>query len=222
MPSTGEGLLAGLALFFVHSGLMGDNDTSFQAARDSLRAAGAIVTVSDSTGRAQFVRIPAPAPGPDPGLSAGDQLDDFLVNYGAVFGIQNHRDQLQRRPERRISPASSLVEMHQTHLGLPVFAGVLKAHFNRNNVLYAVNGTIIDALPASLPLAGIAFAEAGELAIAVVGKELLRQGREVPALSPKFLRELWYHDGLRDQSTQPDNVRVSAPGPDCVKTPHQI
>ena len=105
------------------------------------------VRASPATGAAKFVRL-QPGALPDlPGAAVEARADAFFNRYGKMFGIQAP-GQLQRLGVVR-SPAMAHVKYQQFHQGVPVFAGVLHASFNRGNRLVAVNGVFVPELAVS-------------------------------------------------------------------------
>ena len=139
----------------------------FITARTQLENQGGSVRESPVNGRATFVTVAGLPASKIVQAAPADQLDFFLDQYGAVFGLSDHRAQLLRGFRVNISAFSSFIQMIQTHQGIPVLGGVLKAHFDSAGDLHAMNGLILEDFPDS-----------------AVG--VFSQGE----------REIWYHDGM--------------------------
>lgn len=99
---------------------------------------------------AKFVSLPADAGSKAlPGASVADKADGFLADYGEIFGIKDPAAEFERLGVAR-SPAMSHVSYQQFHYGVPVFAGALRASFDRNDKLVAVNGVFLPDLSLSV------------------------------------------------------------------------
>ena len=117
-------------------------DEAIQSFLDETRGA-AQVRKTPATGVAKFVRL-QPGAVQLPGVAVEARADAFLNRYGRMFGIRNPGE-LQRLGVVR-SPAMAHVKYQQFHRGVPVFAGVLHASFDRGNRLLAVNGVFLPDL----------------------------------------------------------------------------
>ena len=104
----------------------------------------ASVRTNPATGVAKFVRLQPGALSDLPGAAVEARADAFFSRYGRMFGIDDP-GQLQRFAVVR-SPAMAHVKYQQFHRGVPVFAGVLHASFDRGNRLVAINGVFLPDL----------------------------------------------------------------------------
>ncbi len=115
------------------------------AAERLLDATGgeAKVRISEATGVARFVRLPA---GGLKALSGTPEAraEAFFAEYGDLFGIKD-RGELELLGSAR-SPAMTHVSYQQFHHGVPVFGGVLSASFDRADQLMAVHGVFLPDL----------------------------------------------------------------------------
>ena len=132
------------------------------------------VTVSGATGGARFVSF---APGTKGdlmqsrrGASARDKSAAFLEEYGSVFGLRDARSELKLKAEKNDRQGGRHLTYEQLYRGVPVFAGVLKAHFDGGNELTAVNGNIIPEIDLD-PRPSRSAQEAGAEALAAVREE---------------------------------------------------
>lgn len=110
---------------------------------DTNRAAR--VTTSRATGAARFVRI---ASGSAASLSSGkgspqDQSVAFFNRYGDAFGVANASTDLSLAGEASDAMGGRHLTYNQNYKGVPVYAGVLKTHFDAAGELRVVNGNII-------------------------------------------------------------------------------
>ncbi len=105
------------------------------------------VSMSQTTGVAKFVRLPADARNKAlvGGRSFEARAEAFFGEYGAMFGIEDPKRDLMfvgKKPGNVMTHVS----YQQVYQGVPVFAGVLRAHFNRAGRLAAVNGNFVPEL----------------------------------------------------------------------------
>ncbi|MFD2167161.1 M4 family metallopeptidase [Thalassotalea euphylliae] len=75
--------------------------------------------------------------------AAETQSVSFLKEYGSAFGISNVDTELTLVQTNQDKLGSSHSIFKQNYKGIPVFAGELRAHFNRNGEMIAVNGNFI-------------------------------------------------------------------------------
>lgn len=112
------------------------------------RARGAAkISVNEATGAVNFIRltnlknnelIAAPA-----AVGVREKSDAFFNEYGSVFGIADTQAELRMENENADALGGTHQTFQQFYKGVPVFAGSLKTHYNRENKLYAVNGTFV-------------------------------------------------------------------------------
>ncbi len=105
------------------------------------------ISINRSTGVASFVQFE-----PDSfiyDLSAASeetavtQATLFLETYGGVFGISAVQDELVLAEVVSDYVGGRHVSYQQVYKATPVFAGVLKVHFDAQGDLYAINGTFV-------------------------------------------------------------------------------
>ena len=129
--------------------------------------AGTAVSLHRSTGAARFVRV---APGSAASLSAGSgapqsQAAGFFTDHAALFGIRDARTELRPVESRTDALGVTRVTFQQYYRGVPVFAGLLRAHFDDSGRLTAVNGVFVPGL--DVPAAPLVTPDrAGEVALA--------------------------------------------------------
>ena len=111
----------------------------------ALARAGAVVSVHPATGAVRFVRLATP-PAVAPGATAQAQTEAFLAAHGTAFGLKDASGQLRFEDSKTDSLGFTHLTYRQTHEGVPVFAGILKAHFDAAGQLRVVNGTIVPDL----------------------------------------------------------------------------
>ncbi len=107
------------------------------------------VSISRATGAVRFVAI---EPGERGDLMssvsapAREKASAFLHEYAGMFGLRGAEAELQVSGERADGLGGRLVSYAQTYRGVPVFAGMLRAHFNGDGELTSVNGNVIPAI----------------------------------------------------------------------------
>ncbi len=104
------------------------------------------VSQSPATGMASFVRLPAAV---SKSMTAGETIEakaaSFFAQHGGVFGIQDAARDLVHlgTSNKGILAQSSYAQVHK---GVPVFAGILRTHFDAGGNLVAVNGDFVPDL----------------------------------------------------------------------------
>lgn len=160
---------------------------------------GAQVSISPATGLARFVRLPAEASqAVADGGTVEEKAADFLNEYGAAFGVRNAAEQLVLVE----ASAQGMFESRgyaQIHGGVPVFAGLLRVHFDLDGNLVAVNGTLLPDLTLDTTPNWSAEA-AGEVAINAVESEVQSaaggKGGNANGLTVADSQLYVYRDGL--------------------------
>jgi Zn-dependent metalloprotease len=108
---------------------------------------GARVSFSRATGAVRFVSVPDG--GGDLMAAGGAEVKTkskkFLDDYAGIFGLRDSRELVLGREESDAFGGRHL-KYYQFHEGVPVFAAQVKAHFDGNGRLVAVNGTVVPGL----------------------------------------------------------------------------
>ena len=143
-------------------------------------AAGRVrVSTSEATGAVRFAAIEPGVRGDLLPSSAGKSAEksrQFLREYSSVFGLRDPDAELQLGREQADELGSRHLSFYQMYRGVPVFAGVLRAHLDSTGALTSVNGLVIPNIDLD-PTPTRAAAEAGATAIAAVAAE--NPGRDV-------------------------------------------
>ena len=121
-----------------------------QAVERLMNATGGRAKITDSraTGAARFVTVPAEEGSAGADLMAAEAGEArtksarFLSEYAGLFGIRDARELVLGRDQGDDAGGRHL-SYYQTYRGVPVFAGVLRTHFDATGALTAVNGTVI-------------------------------------------------------------------------------
>jgi len=108
---------------------------------------GVQISYSRATGVARFIRPTADHPNSlaelvDRSAAPEAQAQAFLAQYGSAFGLTDPASQLTLAGVERDALATRVV-YHQVYQGVPVFGGILYAHFDAEGNLRAVNGSIV-------------------------------------------------------------------------------
>jgi Zn-dependent metalloprotease len=159
-----------------------------QPAIDRIKAEnpGAKVSINPATGTARFVRL-----GPTSSLRLGPVTTQatkeaatsykftaaaFINRHAAALGLRTGMAELALRRTESDSQGQTHLTYTQQYAGLPVFGGVLKAHFDANGRLSVVNGTLIPDIDVSAaPSRSAQEAEAAAVSF-VKGKALAARG----------------------------------------------
>ncbi|MGB7925959.1 MAG: M4 family metallopeptidase [Pyrinomonadaceae bacterium] len=108
----------------------------------------ALVTTSRATGAARFVRL---ASGSGASLinaagTAKDKSAAFFRAYGSAFGVADASAELKMESEASDATGGRHLTYRQVYNGVPVFAGVLRTHFDASGALRSVNGNFIPGI----------------------------------------------------------------------------
>lgn len=103
------------------------------------------ITPNNATNTASFVSAP---PGEvlyksDPKKSPEANAEDFFRINGGLFGIRNPSKELKFQKTDTDNLGMSHLTYQQQYQGVEVFGGTLKAHFNQEGDITAVNGTFV-------------------------------------------------------------------------------
>jgi Zn-dependent metalloprotease len=226
--------IAAIGLFILGhaSSLVGQSATGQQAreaALSRLQAAtggAAVVAEHKATGAGRFVRV---QPGSNRSLAGGraatlnekqQHSNAFFRDYGALIGVSNAQGM------RFVSSDTDAIgETHlswrQFHGDVPVFAGMIKTHFNAAQELKAVTGTAIPDITvstspafarqqAALAARAAVVAERGELAGLRIGTGTLYIYREGLAQGVDGPNHLAWEIEVTDGAAVRDLVYVGA------------
>ena len=154
-----------------------------QDAVQRLRAATggtAQVNTSKATGVASFIRI---EPGSIPfkansqnRQATARQAISFLQSYGQAFGIRDANQELQQTAIKPSPTGGASVSYQQVYQGVPVFAGIMRVHFDARGDVFAVNGTFIPDLKLNVSPT-INAQSASNVAVNIVIDQLSIQGK---------------------------------------------
>jgi Zn-dependent metalloprotease len=131
--------------------------------------ANARLSVNPATGVARFVALPAGDLSPAAGAPQ-QKAAAFFAAHGDAFGVKDAARELVQRRTWTDATGMTHVEYGQIYSGVPVFAGVLKAHFDRSGALRSVNGVFVPDVNLS-PVPRLSAAEAGQQALAAVAAQ---------------------------------------------------
>jgi Zn-dependent metalloprotease len=161
---------AGLLLLSLLTGLPAQGAQSDSAAA-RLRArmgAGTAVSMHPATGVARFVRLAPGNPVSLSPLAAGSleaKAEAFFRQDGDLFGIQDAGSELRFAGSVAGKLGVTRLTYEQVYKGIPVFAGVLRANFDRSGRMITANGDFVPGISvATQPR--ISAAQAGKIALA--------------------------------------------------------
>jgi Zn-dependent metalloprotease len=142
----------------------------------SLRAsvgADARLSVHPATGVARFLSLPPGRAGNLSPLAAGtpeQKAAAFFAAHGDAFGIRDAARELVLRRTSTDPTGMTHLDYDQVYSGVPVFAGGLKAHFDRGGALRSVNGAFVPDVNLN-PRPRLSAADAGQAALAAVAAQ---------------------------------------------------
>jgi bacillolysin len=130
-----------LGIILMHHVLFAQN--MGQRIRQFRDQTGASVSLNRATGVPGFIRFPFNRPMVLPATSSAQASQTFLRIYGDMLSVPNYEQDLTLI-ETKTDPEGyhHLIYLQSKH-GIPVFGGILKFHFDRNNQLRSVNGVTI-------------------------------------------------------------------------------
>ena len=130
-----------------------------------------------------FVKFPITKPFITSGFTIEKKVNSFLSEYKAMYAIENTTESLQNGTLTTDTYGLQHYTLKQYHKGIPVFDAQLKFHFDRENNLKAINGTIIpDIKLQAVPT--YTKTEAGNLALRLIENQNLNQsGKELKIIS---------------------------------------
>lgn len=104
------------------------------------------VETSEATGAARFVKFKkgkGNLSSLSRGANARNKSDEFFKEFGSMFGVDREGVELRFDEENVDAQGTKHQTFKQYYKGVPVFAGVLKTHFDNEEQLNAVNGTAV-------------------------------------------------------------------------------
>ena len=163
----------------VHAATAGPAPTGMSRLVDAA-GAEARIDVSPATGTVRLLASRTGLPGsPTKGEAAG-RVIGFLTEHGPAFGLRNPGEQLQLVASRRDALGQRHLSFQQHHQGIPVFAGILRAHLDAAGDVRVLNGTLVPGLADVDPVPTLQTAEADRIARAIV-----RRSAGVTATAPE-------------------------------------
>lgn len=148
---------------------LGTRQDAIQKLRDSLTHRGRVKT-NRATGLLDFARLNQSSSGGLVHLSAGTPREKsfaFFREQGKGFGLTNPESELRLAKEQRDGDGGVHLIFDQIYNGVPVFAGILKTHFNPAGDLRSINGVIVPDIKLNF-VPSITSEEAAAVALAKV------------------------------------------------------
>jgi Zn-dependent metalloprotease len=149
------------------------------------------VSLNSATGAVRFLSV-EPGRLALSGATAAGRAADLLARYGTAFGVKTPEAELAPPVSRTDAYGFTHLSYAQVYHGLPVFAGVLRIHFDAALRLSSVNGTVVPGIAVD-PRPQLTAEDASRIAVAeVVGLTPTSS----PALEGVHQRLLVYRAGL--------------------------
>jgi Zn-dependent metalloprotease len=199
-------LTAGLAVPGTAGAAQSRSGTDNKAVAGLRAALGtdAKISVHPATGVARFVSLPAGKAGSlSPATSGAPQqkATAFFVAQGAAFGIRDAARELALRGNKTDQTGMTHLDYEQVYAGVPVYAALLKAHFDRAGALRTVNGVFVPGINVN-PVPTLGAADAGQVALAAVAQQ--KQPEKAPSV--KASRLFVYRVGLAKGVPGPNHL----------------
>jgi len=193
-------LSVGLALAAqaqAQTALSGQSDAIARLATDT--GNNSQVSIHPATGAARFVRAAAGSKLGAPALARAASTDaakqssanQFLANYGALFGISNATSELSAGAVAKDRQGGTHITHKQVYQGVPVYGAALKTHFDAAGNLTVANGTFIPGIAVN-PSPSRSAADSVATAVAKVKADLGRAAK----LSSSQPTLVIYREGL--------------------------
>ena len=177
---------------------------AIQRLKDSLSRRGHVKT-NRATGLVDFIRLNRESPGGLVNSTVGTQRDKSLAFFreqAQSFGLTNSSAELSFARERSDPDGGRHISFDQVYNGVPVFAGVIKSHFNSAGELRAVNGVIVPDIELNW-----APSRTSEEAVAVALAKVQQDSPKASALKIQGSKLFIYRTGLA-QGIRGDNHLV--------------
>lgn len=122
---------------------------------------GAVPTISKATGSISFLKFPGNRSLKLAGTTPKEKAFSFLKDHAELFPTGPGKNAFLLKESKQDHYGLSHVDLRQHVEGVPVFDGVLKFHFNKNNELSSMNSNVIEVgKPNTLPTVSREAAEA--------------------------------------------------------------
>jgi len=131
---------------------------------------GAIPTIDNATASLSFLRFPEGRPLKVTGGTPQEKALSFVQQNRGLFAMQTGKDDYQVKDARKDNYGMEHVVLQQYVLGVPVFDGVLKFHFNKSDDLSSMNGNFIKVAKLN-PVPTISKEVAASIALKLVGSQ---------------------------------------------------
>lgn len=138
-----------------------------EATADLIRETGATVSYNKTAEAAGFIRFPNSNRLELSGSSLKEKVISFLDLYGDVLGIVEPSEELEFQKSETDDIGFTHLFYDQKYLGVPVFGGDLRFHFDDQNRLAAINGVFIPKLKVAV-IPNLGHTDAADLAIDAV------------------------------------------------------
>ena len=130
----------------------------------------AIISINNATQVVSFVRLANArldlSLAPD--ASSEAKAIAFFERYGDAFGIQNVAEELLHLSTKTDAAGGNHVSWQQVYQGVPVYAAILRVHFDADGILTAVNGTFLPKINLN-PTPQLSADAAANIAIDAIG-----------------------------------------------------
>ena len=125
---------------------------------------GAKTTIDKATNSISYIRFPENSPYSIKGSSFSEKSANFLQEQSSLFPLRDGLDGVKIKNQNIDDNGLESVTMQQTYMGVPVFSGETKYHYNQKGQLLAINGNFISDIKVN-PTPSISAEQAGKMAI---------------------------------------------------------
>lgn len=131
----------GISLFLM--GAVNAQNKTKIAINNFAESSKAKVSMNKSTGTPKFIRFSKDEPLAIEGATAKDKVLNFLKSNTTMFGLENILDEMKLKQTITDKYGLKQTTLQQQYKGVPVFDGVLRFHFNKENNITSINGNVV-------------------------------------------------------------------------------
>ncbi len=174
-----------LFVILIISALSSYGQNSIQEKASSFAAStGATTTIDEATNSITYIRFSEDKLYNIKGGSNVEKSLNFMTEQAALFSMRDKLDALILKEQVVDLYGLENVSLQQTYMGVPVFSGLLKYHYNQNGKLLSLNGNYIKEIKVN-PVPSISKQQAGAIA-----KKLLLNGKLTDHIHPVAVKNV--------------------------------
>ena len=166
-------LLIGLLLFtvFSHAQISNKVKDIFE------KQTGANVTLNEHSGVPEFIRFPSKSPLELEGSSILEKAHAFINNNKTLFNFDDVSNKMIKVSAQVDTYGFKKVTINQEYKGVPIYDGILRFHFNKQDKLTSINGHYIPNIKLN-PTPSLTASKAEAIAINAVDNQKINNSGE--------------------------------------------